>query len=151
MHRICFLIPLLVLTLSACDSAEDDAGVRIVRYDGPPIERTEFMDWVGQVEETFTGTRVVLTSATGSADIRGDSLILFYEPDEDLPVGGTLRRTYSLVTWVLHEGVIRIQDWEINGVVSGQFEGTLRNLQNPLNGIGTRTGGTFWVDLSEQP
>jgi hypothetical protein len=143
MHRICLLFAcLLVLTLSACDSAEDDAGVRIVRYDGPPIERTEFRDWVGQVEETITGTRVVLTSATGSADIRGDSLILFYEPDEDLPVGGavyypTVNRTYSM-----RSGVIAIQDWQIDGIVSGQYEGASQ---------GFRMGGTFWVDLSEQP
>jgi hypothetical protein len=79
------LLILLALTLSACNSTEDDPGVRIERYDGPPIERTEFMDWVGQVEETLTGTRVVLTSAIGR-----DSLILFYEPNRELPVGGAV-------------------------------------------------------------
>jgi hypothetical protein len=38
--------------------------------------------------------------------------------------------------------VIAIQDWEIDGIVSGQYEGALR-------GMGTTD--VFWVDLSEQP
>jgi hypothetical protein len=147
MHRICFLILLLALTLPACDSAEDDAGVRIVRYDGPPIEQNNVSDaWQGRVEEVLTGTRVILTAAS-----RRDSLILFYEPDPSIPVEGTLYYRGSDQTYVLYDGTIAIQDWEIDGIVSGQFEGELRGLQSPRAGVGARTDGVFWVDLSEQP
>jgi hypothetical protein len=96
------------------------------------------------VEETITGTRVVLTSA-----IRRDSLILFYEPNQELPVQGAVYFRLDHQTYAMHDGVIAIQDWQLDGVVSGHFEGKLRDLQNPLNGIDTRAGGTFWVDLSE--
>ena len=147
MHRICFLILLLALTLAACDSAEDDAGVRIVHYDGPPIEQNNVFDsWQGRVEEVLTGTRVVLKATS-----RRDSLILFYEPDHLLPVEGILYHNGANQMHVLYDGVIAIQDWQIDGIVSGQYEGELRGLQNPRGGIGARTDGVFWVDLSEYP
>ncbi|NBC17362.1 MAG: hypothetical protein GVY18_08635 [Bacteroidetes bacterium] len=147
MQRTCLLLAcLLVLSLSACDSAEDDPGVRIVRYDGPPIERNNVSDsWQGRVEEVLTGTRVILTDS-----IFGDSLILFYEPDQELPVGGAAYYRNDYQTYAMYNGVIAIQDWYIDDVASGSFKGDFRGLQYPLAGANSHRG-TFLVDLSEQP
>lgn len=138
-----------------CDSAQDEPKVRIVSYEeGRSItQNVAGSGWRGQVEESITGgTYVVLVRISGSDNtLKRDSLLLFYEVGSELPVDGAFYHRDTYQEYLMNDGVIEIQDWNIDGVVSGRAVGEARGLQDPLAGAGVVYSTVFWVDLSAQP
>ena len=135
---------------NACDSAEEDVfEVEVTQYTGPEIiSDATTLQWKVTVDEAGIVALDEDTSGVGfpNRDV-GVWRIMFLDVAEPLPQFISLSAQSAQSSSALVRGTVYIQDWDLQGVISGEIKGEMRpgdpRLQpNPLV--------RFWVDLSQQ-
>lgn len=130
-----------LLVVQACDSGPE-TGVGVVRYDGPPVTAESVGGpgtWSATVDILYRQVELAFTEADGSVRHR----LTFIEPEGALPAfSGYRDRPASEQVASLRSGTIQIQQFDLDGELSGRFEGTL---SSPL---GVNVGTVFGVDVS---
>jgi len=145
MHQRRFSWLLAVLLLSACDSAIEE-GVEVVQYQGPPITEESVqqghLTWIATVDTLWRQVSLEMMGDGGEVEQR----IQFQEDPGHLPLFlGYARRPDSLNAATLRFGKIYIQHFDLDGEISGRFEGSL---SRPM--LGAKTGSIFWIDVSRE-
>lgn len=144
MYRI--IIGLILFhVLSMCDTFSDEAGVKVVEYTGPPItEQSVRVKWTATVE----GDLVTITFEEDSLIVH--QITLFNVPGGKLPISpGYIYKPGQPDEVFLHRGEIAIQDWDVDGVMSGHATGDLKKRNSPVP-VGLRLNEFFWVDVRIQ-
>lgn len=144
MNQLKFSCILAVLLLSACDSAMEE-GIQVVEYEGPPITEESVqqghLTWIATVDTVWRQVSLEMMGDGGEVEQR----IQFQEDPGHLPLFlGYSRRPDSLNAATLRFGKIYIQHFDLDGEISGRFEGSL---SWPL---GAKVGSIFWIDVSRE-
>ena len=129
--------------LSSCDSTEED-GIRVIAYEGSLItENSVEAPWLVAVNND-----VVTLTVEEENEVLKHQIVLRNIPGIALPVGPSYtRRPGTDSSFVLLRGVVAIQDWDVNGVMSGVVRGDLSRPGSPTPS-GAKTEVFFWVDRS---
>lgn len=132
-----------LFTLGACDSAPQP-GVEVIRYSGPPITSESVQHdgvWVASIDSIWRQVTLELVEPDSSVRHR----LSLQEIEGELPVfAGYAHRSGSANSGTLRSGTIQIQEFSLDGEVSGVIEG---HLSRP---VGTRIGSLFFVDLRDE-
>ena len=115
---------LLGVFLLGCDTNEPE-GVRVVRYEGPPIDINSARGWTVDIDGSGLVTIRTDTTHPGFVrDINGIWTLVLLDTRTALPdfvslaVAGPSGRSATLVS-----GTIYIQDWDLSQVISGHVVG----------------------------
>lgn len=130
-------------TLGACDSAPQP-GVEVIRYTGPPITSESMQGpgvWLASIDSMWRQATLEFIEPDSSVLHR----LSFQEIEGELPVfAGYTYRPGSASSSTLRSGTIKIQEFDLDGEISGIFEG---DMSRPL---GMRVGSLFFVDLRDE-
>lgn len=142
---------LLGILLLGCDTNEPE-GVRVVRYDGPPITIQSAAAEGWKVDIDDSGLVTIRTDTTNPGFIReinGIWTLVLLDTGSVLPdfvsltVTGPSGRTATLVS-----GTIYIQDWDLSQVISGHVVG--RTIPpSSTSGDDTKQLIVFWSEVAQ--
>ena len=138
----------VVTLLCACDT-EQEGAIEVIQYSGPEIKPTPTMiQWKVNIDQNRVVSLDEDTSAVGSPPQRdtGTWHILFLDVGEPLPEFISLTARSSTSTSILVSGRVSIQDWDLEGVLSGEITGRMRP---GVGGLQPQPLVRFWVDLRQ--
>lgn len=123
------------MLLQACDTGAEQ-GVKVTEYDGPPITYESLMYgwWAIEIDSIVRTATLERVHSEGDIDYR----FHLHEVPGELPAfAGFIYHPESDYSTRMRSGTIEIQNFDLEGEISGRLEGEFRN--------GQRIGALFWV------
>ena len=143
-HRFKMFLMVFIISVSLthCDATVEEAGVKVVPYTGPEIT-SELSQRLGQWSATVENGQVRLDLIDVESGELHNRLILLDIPGS-MPAFASFAHYSDDGIYSLRAGTISIQNWEVNGVISGRIEGEL--FRPPIHTLGL-IDSIFWIDL----
>ena len=134
--------------LISCDSIQE-AEVQVLRYAGPEISPTSSMvQWRVTIDPNDVVVLVEDTTGLGFPHPVSVWRLTMQDTGDPLPTYISLRaQSPNGRVEHLRSGTVYIQDWNLEGVISGEVEG---EMNRSVSGLTPRPLIRFWIDLTNE-